>query len=221
MNQNNNMGEGDKGLTAPPIWADDVAEYAPSMTVVPFDPPLPLLRGPVPADPTDEPSSGPFVLAFPNKASWSFAYGAARSKIKEQCEAGVRVGCSISASNKCKPPWWRGLFRSEPSDLSSREECEEREMTACLALAKESCVKFSNDKCLVPFRDARIAKSNLLDSSGFVFWDPKKDGKLFGCKIMENEEFLEESRGNFEGRYYRGSVFLDTHVEHVDRTQFT
>jgi hypothetical protein len=80
------MAEANEGRTEPPSRADDVAEYSPSVTVVPFDPPLPLLRGPVPVDPTDDPSSGPFVLAFPNKASWSFAYGAAQAKIKAQCE---------------------------------------------------------------------------------------------------------------------------------------
>ncbi|XP_078173024.1 uncharacterized protein LOC144566860 [Carex rostrata] len=214
------MGSGKEGLAAPPSWADDGAEYSPAITVVPFDPPVPLLRGPVAVDPTDDPSTGPFVLAFPNKNSWSSAYGAAQSKIREQCEAGARVGCSISASNKCKPPWWRGLFQSEPLDLRDREECEEREMMACLALSKEACIKFSKDKCLVPFLDARIVKSGLLDNSDFVFWDPKRDGELFGCKIKDDEVCLKNIRGDFEGSYYRGSAFLDTNFENVDRTRF-
>lgn len=89
-------------------------------------------------------------------------------------------------------------------------------MAACLALAKEACVKFSKDKCLVSFQDARILKSSLLDNSEFVCWDPKRDSKLFGHKITENQVFLKEIRGNFVGSYYRGSVFLDSNVENTE-----
>jgi hypothetical protein len=89
-------------------------------------------------------------------------------------------------------------------------------MAACLALAKEACVKFSKDKCLVPFQDARILKSSLLDYSDFVCWDPKKDRKLFGHEMTENQVPLKEVRGDFEGSYYRGNAFLVSNVEDVD-----
>jgi hypothetical protein len=100
--------------------------------------------------------------------------------------------------------------------LTDRKECEEREMAACLALAREACIKFSKDKCLVPFQDARILKSSLLDCSDCVCWDPKRDHKLFGHEITEIQVPLKEIRGNFEGSYYRGVVFLASSVEDVD-----
>ncbi|KAJ6834583.1 lysine-rich arabinogalactan protein 19-like [Iris pallida] len=56
-----------------------------SATVVPFDPPVPLLRGPVPAEPTDDPSAGAFVLAFPSAAGWASARRSTESKIVHQC----------------------------------------------------------------------------------------------------------------------------------------
>ncbi|MCL7047228.1 hypothetical protein MKW94_001383 [Papaver nudicaule] len=58
---------------------------------------------------------------------------------------------------KCQPPWWRTLLGGAPMDLAEREQCEEREMSACLVASKESCLKFAKDKCLSPFHDARIA----------------------------------------------------------------
>lgn len=61
-------------------------EFSPSATVVPFDQPVPLLRGPVPAGPEDDPSVGPFVLAFKDAASWRSALEATRSKLIEQCQ---------------------------------------------------------------------------------------------------------------------------------------
>lgn len=144
-----------------PSTPQNLDEYSPSSTTIKFDYPIPLLRGPVPAGPADDPSSGPYVLAFKNPHSWAAAYKTCESKIIEQCESGARIGCAISASNKCKPPWWRNLIggrgRKLPDDLKEREECEELEMEACLVAAKEKCVGFAKDKCWRPFRDARIA----------------------------------------------------------------
>ncbi|KAJ3675538.1 hypothetical protein LUZ60_004580 [Juncus effusus] len=204
-------------------WADGAAEYSPSVTVIRFDPPLPLLRGPVLADDEDAPapSSGRFVLAFRDRESWRSAYGAAKSKIMVQCEAGARIGCSIAASNKCKPPFWKSLLKLKPSDLKEREECEEREMASCLASSKEACIKFSKEKCLPPFRDARIAIPGLFEKSEFGFWDPKSDGKLFGCENWKEEEFVERNIGDLKRGYYRGDVFLGgSSVESENESKF-
>ncbi|OVA05248.1 hypothetical protein BVC80_8257g3 [Macleaya cordata] len=135
----------------------DVEDFSASATLILFNPSIPLLRGPLPAGLSDDPSKGPFVLAFKDVRSWKSAFRASESKIIEQCEGGARIGCSISASSKCRPPWWRTMFGAAAMDLSEREQCEEREMSACLAASKESCLKFAKDKCLSPFLDARIA----------------------------------------------------------------
>ncbi|KAK1316837.1 hypothetical protein QJS10_CPA05g01937 [Acorus calamus] len=116
-----------------------------------FDRPVPLLRGPIRAGPSDDPSMGPFVLAFRGPESWRSAFLATESKIIEQCEAGARMGCSISASKKCKPPWWKMLFGTNPGDIDERKRCEEREMSSCLEASKESCKKFAHEKCLPAF----------------------------------------------------------------------
>ncbi|KAG0447548.1 hypothetical protein HPP92_028279 [Vanilla planifolia] len=135
----------------------DPEVFSPSATLLTFDPPIPLLRGPVPAGPDDDPSAGPFVLAFRDSMSWKSAFLATRSKIIEQCEAGARAGCSISVSNKCKPPWWKALFGAKSADLAERERCEEREMSSCLASAKDACISFAEQKCIPSFAGARIA----------------------------------------------------------------
>ncbi|KAK9282488.1 hypothetical protein L1049_005406 [Liquidambar formosana] len=142
-------------MSAPPYNLDD---YSPSSTIIPFERPLPLLRGPVPAGSTDDPSIGPFVLAFRDAQAWRSAYRACESKLIEQCEGGARIGCSLSASSKCKPPWWRALIgRISSSDFAERAKCEEHETEICMSAAKENCVRFAKEKCLNPFRDARVA----------------------------------------------------------------
>ncbi|KAJ1265984.1 hypothetical protein BS78_08G116000 [Paspalum vaginatum] len=146
---------------------DDSAEdYSAAATLVRFDAPLPLLRAPVPSA---APGEGP-VLAFRDAASWRAAWDAAEASLVAQCEAGARSGCSITATCKCKPPWWKGLFGSAPTDYEERERCEEREMTACLEAAKEACIKFAKGKCIGPFRDARIASEGLLQNTDFDVW---------------------------------------------------
>ncbi|CAL5193687.1 unnamed protein product [Lathyrus oleraceus] len=131
-------------------------EYSPSSTVFKFDRPIPLLRGPLPASPSDDPSAGPYVLAFRDSQAWASAFIACERKIVQQCEEGARIGCAINASRKCKPPWWKALSGPKLSDLKEREICEVREMEECLVVAKEKCVGLAREKCLVPFRDARI-----------------------------------------------------------------
>ncbi|KAF5177809.1 E3 ubiquitin-protein ligase rnf25, partial [Thalictrum thalictroides] len=81
---------------------------------------------------------------------------------------GARIGCSISASRKCKRPWWRTLFGGATIDFSERERCEEREMSACLAASIQSCLKFANDKCSIPFRDARISLIDQMEVSKYI-----------------------------------------------------
>lgn len=142
--------------TTPP--QPNLEEYSASSTTVKFDQPIPLLRGPIPVGPRDDPSNGPYLLAFRSPKSWAAAYRSCESKIFSQCEQGARIGCAINASNKCKPPWWRILIGgAKPADLKEREECEVREMEACLVVAKEKCVGLAKEKLLKPFGEARIA----------------------------------------------------------------
>ncbi|XP_071723120.1 uncharacterized protein [Rutidosis leptorrhynchoides] len=139
--------------TTPPPNLD---EYSADTTTIKFERPLPLLRSPIPASPPDNPdSSCPYVLAFKTPQSWAKAYKFCETQIISQCENGARIGCAITASNNCKPPWRRFLGGGIP-DLKEREQCEEREMEGCLVVAKEKCVGFAKDKCKNPFRDARI-----------------------------------------------------------------
>lgn len=136
---------------------NNLDDYSPSSTVINFDRPIPLLRGPLPAGLSDDPSAGPYVLAFRDSQAWISSYRACERKIIQQCQEGARIGCAISASSQCKPPWWKALMGAKPTDSKERELCEEREMENCFAVAKEKCVGFAMDKCLNPFRDARIA----------------------------------------------------------------
>ncbi|XP_038716774.1 uncharacterized protein LOC120010140 isoform X1 [Tripterygium wilfordii] len=135
-------------------------EYSASATTVKFDRPIPLLRGPIPSGSKDDPSSGRYVLAFKTPESWAAAYRSCKSKIIEQCEGGTRIGCAISASHKCKPPWWSAIIGlRKPEDLKERERCEEREMAACLAAAEGKCAGFAKEKLARPFKEARIAST--------------------------------------------------------------
>ncbi|KAL9331810.1 hypothetical protein ACSQ67_001420 [Phaseolus vulgaris] len=156
---------------------DNVVDYSPSSTVIEFDRPVSLLRGPLPAGRSDEPSAGTYVLAFRDSRAWASSFVACERKIVEQCEEGARIGCAVSASRNCKPTWWKALVGSTLSDLKEREQCEVREMADCLAAAKEKCVGFARDKCLVPFRDARIRVAKGVLSS-------KDVGKLIGWASM-------------------------------------
>ncbi|RZC51290.1 hypothetical protein C5167_019717 [Papaver somniferum] len=157
------------------IQTSDVEDFSASATLIYFKSPVPPLRIPIPAGLSDDPSQGPFVLAFKDSLSWKSALQASESKIIEQCEAGARIGCSINASSKCRPPWWKTLLGGAPMDLAEREQCEECEMSACLVASKESCLKFAKDKCLSPFLEARIA---LTDQKGIVKLPNSATGNL-------------------------------------------
>ncbi|OMP04950.1 hypothetical protein COLO4_09179 [Corchorus olitorius] len=135
----------------------NMEEYSASATILKFDSPIPLLRGPIPAGPSDDPESGPYLLAFKDLPSWAAAYKSSESKIISQCEEAARIGCAIAASNKCKPPWWQSLMGYKSMDLKERERCEVREMEECLVTAKGKCVSFAKEKCGKPFLQARIA----------------------------------------------------------------
>ncbi|KAH6812415.1 hypothetical protein C2S51_026177 [Perilla frutescens var. frutescens] len=159
-------------------------DYSAAATLIPFPRPLPLLRGPIKAGPTDDPSSGPYLLAFKNRSAWAAAYWNCRAQIIAQCESGARIGCSISASSKCKPPWWKvvlGLYSKQ--DFREREKCEEIEMEACFAAAKERCGGFAKQKCEPAFMNARIEASGL--ESKLVDW---KDA----CRLISTVCFVDE-----------------------------
>ncbi|XP_010545115.1 PREDICTED: uncharacterized protein LOC104817569 [Tarenaya hassleriana] len=140
-----------------PSTPPNLDDYSSSATTVIFDPPVPLLRGPLPAGYTDYPELGPYVLAFASAESWAVAYKRCETLIREQCEEGARIGCAVTASNNCKPPWWRNLSGLSSEDMREREKCEVREFEGCLAAAGEKCSGFAKDKCSRPFLDARIA----------------------------------------------------------------
>ncbi|XP_058108699.1 uncharacterized protein LOC131251776 [Magnolia sinica] len=198
------------------IPGTDGEDLSASATVIAFDPPIPLLRGPLPAGRSDDPSIGPFVLAFRDERSWRSAYQVTESKIIEQCEAGARVGCSINASAKCKPPWWKAMFGATAMDFSEREQCEEREMSACLVAARESCVQFAKDKCLPVFRDARIALPYQKGVGGLLFWANPTSNSKSSAEVAELEPitscqlgFGHSSKCDAEETNYRGSVLLE------------
>ncbi|KAH1067052.1 hypothetical protein J1N35_032039 [Gossypium stocksii] len=135
------------------VWT---LHYPKTWTTIKFERPLPLIRGPIPAGTLDDPSFGPYILAFKDLPSWAAAYKSCESKIIFQCEEGARIGCAITASNKCKPAWWQSLIGWKSMDLTERERCEDIEMGACLVAAKEKCVGFAKEKCTTPFLNARI-----------------------------------------------------------------
>ncbi|XP_010246381.1 PREDICTED: uncharacterized protein LOC104589682 [Nelumbo nucifera] len=190
----------------------DGDDYSPSATVITFDHPIPLLRGPIPAGLSDDPSIGPFVLAFRDARIWKSALQACEAKVIEQCEAGIRIGCSISASSKCKPPWWRTLFGGAPVDFAAREQCEEHEMAACLAASKGSCLKLAKDKCLPPFRDARIALSDK-EISKFIFWaSPSSEARSMISKPVGSSQMPSylSSKCDLQVTNYRGTDLLES-----------
>nr|GEV87814.1 hypothetical protein [Tanacetum cinerariifolium] len=127
-------------------------EYSPAETLITFPSPIPLLRQPIPDD-------NSLILGFPNPNSFSSAYKSCESSILTQCESAARIGCSVAASNNCKPPWWKTLlFGSTLSsdEMKERENCEEREMMRCLEGARINCREFAGNKCVMAFRDARV-----------------------------------------------------------------
>ncbi|XP_058737996.1 uncharacterized protein LOC131621700 [Vicia villosa] len=179
-------------------------DYSPSSTVFKFDRPIPLLRGPLLASPSDDPSAGPYVLAFRDSQAWASSFIACERKIVQQCEEGARIGCAINASSKCKPPWWKVLSGPKLSDLKEREICEVREMEECFNVAKEKCVGLAREKCLAPFRDARIKVGKGVLSS-------KEAVKLIGWTSMPTSKMSSKCLigGEFGVTNRRASELLD------------
>ncbi|KAK9058548.1 hypothetical protein SSX86_023390 [Deinandra increscens subsp. villosa] len=132
-------------------------DYSPTETLITFDRPIPLLRRPISSVEDDS-----LVLGFNDPQSWASAYKSCESSIIQQCEAGARIGCSVSASKKCAPPWWKTVIGGgvTKQDLIEREKCEEREMAECLEASKVTCRKFAEDKCWPAFRDAQVVVKN-------------------------------------------------------------
>ncbi|XP_047308856.1 uncharacterized protein LOC124912303 [Impatiens glandulifera] len=196
---------------ANPSTDDEIDHYSPSSTVISFDPPLPLLRGPLPAG--DESSGGPYVLAFRNTESWAIAYKDTKSKLIQQCEAGSRIGCSISASSNCKPPWWKFLFSGGVEDFAERERCEEREIERCLDAAKGNCEKYAENKCGMAFRDARIAvvkdrKTNWKEASKVILWSSLPLTASLLLDLYRVDDSWNEFRSRVEVTSFRGNDYL-------------
>lgn len=61
-------------------------DLSPAATTIAFDPIIPLLRVPLQAGENDDPSKGPYVLAFKDEDSWRRAWLTCESKLVEQCE---------------------------------------------------------------------------------------------------------------------------------------
>ncbi|KAL9263376.1 hypothetical protein AKJ16_DCAP18962 [Drosera capensis] len=68
-------------------------DYSASATLVPFDHPRPLLRRPMRAGPMDNPSLGTYLLAFKDQQAFISAYKFCLSKVFEQSQSGLRIGC--------------------------------------------------------------------------------------------------------------------------------
>ena len=94
--------------------------------------------------------------------------------------------------------------------------CEERETAACVAVSREKCVKFAKDKCLGPFRDARIAvngrdltrKKKKKEAMELIFWASMGERrrssiglKILGSWVLSKCELRETN--------YWGSELLD------------
>lgn len=199
-------------------------DLSPAATTVAFDPVIPILRIPVQAGEIDDPSKGPYVLAFKDEDSWRRAWHACESKLIEQCEAGARMGCSVSASNKCKPPWWKNLFHSGKAtteQIADREACEDREMKACVVASRDTCIKYAKDTCRPTFANVRIAISDqMIDprftthkSSAMKCWNDKSN--VQSEKINKPAEVIGrcpsgsyQSNTNKYETTYRGSTLL-------------
>ncbi|KAL3849906.1 hypothetical protein ACJIZ3_011788 [Penstemon smallii] len=202
------------GSSPPPSPNPD--DYSAATTLISFPRPIPLLRGPIKSD---DPSSGPYLLAFKSPDSWAAAYHSSKTLIISQCESGARIGCSISASTKCKPPWWKFLLLKQ--DFGERAKCEEIEMEACFSAAKERCVVFAKQKCEPAFKNARVEVSGLdlmkVDwkevfrlISGVYFVDKKRYGVgVWGIDKSWGEFRSKYEVTNFRGRDLMGSDGVD------------
>lgn len=79
------------------VVGEDSEDYSLEATVVRFNPPLPLLRAPVPSSRAPG-GEGP-VLAFRDAASWQAAWEAAEASLIAQCEV---TRCSLLPCARCQ-----------------------------------------------------------------------------------------------------------------------
>lgn len=201
---------------------DNSVDLSPTATTIAFDPVIPLLRVPVQAGEIDDPSKGPYVLAFKDEDSWRCAWRACESRLLEQCEAGARMGCAVGASNKCKPPWWKYVFnigKITNNQISEREACEEHEMKTCVLASRDACIKYAKDTCRPTFENARIAKPNQNIDSIFTAqnyktvkcWNSKSTVKseidLERPLCSSESDLLRTKKSEFETTY-RGRTLL-------------
>ncbi|KAL6564407.1 hypothetical protein OROMI_015857 [Orobanche minor] len=212
------------GSPPPSPSPENLEDYSASATLIPFPRPLPLLRGPIKAGPPDDPSSGPYLLAFKNPRAWAAAYKNSEAQIISQCQSGTRIGCSILASSKCRPPWWKTILGiSSKQDFSERHKCEEREMEACFVAAKERCGDFAKQRCWPAFKDARIEVSG----SDLKVVDRKDVSRLISGVCFANEKRygvglwgVDKSWGEFRRKYevtnVRGSDLLRSDEVNID-----
>jgi len=197
----------------PEVPSIHLEEYSASKTLILFDQPVPLLRGPIKAGPQEE-TAGRFILAFKDPISWASAYKACESQVTQQCEFGDRISCSITASEKCKTPWWKSFTGSASNqDFAERARCEECEMEACLEAAKGKCHELAKKKCFLAFRDARIAvkglspKVNQKELSRIISWVNLGEN----CQIADLwrlERPWLEFKAQLEVSYCKGSDIL-------------
>ncbi|XP_024515423.1 uncharacterized protein LOC9653506 [Selaginella moellendorffii] len=172
-------------------------DLSPSAITIAFEPVLPVLRVPVPAGSDDDPSKGPFVLAFKDEASWSRAWQNCEKQITSQCEAATMKGCSITASKACRSPWWKAFVPNFNTSTEDREACEEKAMMACLAASRRDGIKFARGVCEEVFGDARIAnKLQFADPQGHT------NRSTENASTSNHNQVLIENPGstNFRGR---------------------
>ncbi|XP_057859179.2 uncharacterized protein LOC131068006 isoform X2 [Cryptomeria japonica] len=217
-------------------------DISPPATTIAFDPVIPLLRVPVQAGEIDDPSKGLYVLAFKDEDSWRCAWHACESRLLEQCEAGARMGCSVGASNKCKPPWWKYLFhigKVSSDQIAEREACEEHEMKTCVLASRDACIKYAKDTCRPTFENARIAKPNqnidsifttqnyktvnCWNSKSGVKSDKRLDGKLEEPICSSESDLSSTKKREFEttyrGRTLLGEASSERHQEGLVRVE--
>ncbi|XP_009612332.1 uncharacterized protein LOC142179038 isoform X1 [Nicotiana tabacum] len=210
------------------VPSTNLEEYSALKTLIPFDQPVPLLRGPIRAGSQEE-TVGRFILAFKDPFSWASAYKACESQVTQQCESGARIGCSIAASDKCKTPWWKSITgTASTQDFAERARCEEREMEACLEAAKGKCHEFAKQKCFPAFRDARIAvkglspKVNKKEVSRLISWVNLGE-KCQIADLWRLERRWLEFKAQLEVTHCKGSDILgsdDTEINEYLRTNF-
>lgn len=89
-------------------------------------------------------------------------------------------------------------------------------MASCLAASKEACIQFAKEKCLPPFRDARIASIDLKGTGQLDFGAPETAKNTSEARCAEPSSFCfhqetsyDPAKFNPETTNYRGSILLE------------